>query len=127
MEIRKKIYVQKEAIGPPPTLPEINMILDCDGIIHFGAHRGQEAEIYDWFKKKVIWVEANPKVFLDLKIKTKQFPNQTAYCHLIADKSNKKFVFNISNNDGASSSIHEFGELSVGKKLCGQIKKRSDI
>lgn len=119
----EKIYVQKEAVGPPPTIAEINMLLNCSGIIHFGAHRGQEAEIYDWFKKKVIWIEANPKVFIDLKIKTKQFPNQTAYCHLVSEKSNEEMIFNVSNNDGASSSIHEFGELSVGKKTLWPKKK----
>ena len=26
------------------------------GILHLGAHRGLEAEVYNWFGKKVIWV-----------------------------------------------------------------------
>ena len=44
--------------------------------MHFEAYRGQEAEICEWFRKKVIWKEANLKIFLDLTIKNKQFPNQ---------------------------------------------------
>ena len=31
------------------------------GILHLGAHRGLEAEVYNWFGKQVIWVEALPK------------------------------------------------------------------
>jgi FkbM family methyltransferase len=40
-----------------------------DGVIHVGAHRGEE--IYDYEKlgaKQVIWVEPNPDVFKELEI-----------------------------------------------------------
>lgn len=119
----EKIYVQKEPLGPPPSLLEINLLKNCNGIIHFGAHRGQEAEIYEWFRKKVIWIEANPKIFFDLTIKIKQFPNQVAYNHLITNITGDFYNFNISNNDAASSSIFDFGKLSVGKKNLWPNKK----
>ena len=120
----EKIYVQKEALGPPPSESELNMLRNCNGVMHFGAHRGQEAEIYEWFRKKVIWIEANPKIFFDLNIKIKQFPNQIAYNHLITNKTGNFYNFKISNNDAASSSIFDFGELSVGSKSIWPNKKK---
>ena len=59
----EKIYVQKEALGPPPSESEINMLRNCIDIMHFGAHRSQEAELYEWFRKKDIWIEINSKFF----------------------------------------------------------------
>ena len=47
----------------------IDTLYNCKGIIHIGAHRGSERYIYDWFGKKVIWVEANPNIFDELQIK----------------------------------------------------------
>ena len=37
--------------------------------------------------KKVIWIEANPIIFEDLKLKIMQFVNQSAYNYLITDKN----------------------------------------
>ena len=42
--------------------------MKSNGILHIGAHRGSEAPIYYWFGKDVIWIEANPKIYDDLKI-----------------------------------------------------------
>ena len=38
------------------------------GVLHIGAHLGQEAESYDSANAKVIWVEAIPDVFKQLEI-----------------------------------------------------------
>ena len=51
---------------PPHTL--LNALSTAKGIFHLGAHRGEEAPIYEWFGKKVIWVEANPIIFSELNI-----------------------------------------------------------
>ena len=41
---------------------------DVTGIIHVGAHRGEEVEQYaDMGAKTVIWVEPNPDVFKEMK------------------------------------------------------------
>ena len=41
---------------------------DITGIIHVGAHRGEEVEQYaDMDAKTVIWVEPNPDVFKEMK------------------------------------------------------------
>ena len=42
---------------------------------------------------------------------------------MITDKTGVNYNFNISNNDAASSSIYEFGELSVGNKNLWPNKK----
>ena len=96
---------------------------ECSGILHLGAHRGSESAVYEYFGKKVIWVEANPKIFLDLQINIKKYLFQDAFCCLLSNTDNSKIEFNISNNDGASSSIFKFGELSEGKKKVFGIKK----
>ncbi len=112
----KKISIPNTYTNEPPTQEEVNILHKCKGIFHLGAHRGGEAEIYDWFQKKVIWIEANPKIFEDLEIKIMQFINQSAYNYLISDKNDDNVKFNLSNNDQASSSIFNFGDLSSGKK-----------
>jgi hypothetical protein len=99
------------SLTTPPT-DLIKAIGDCSGILHFGAHRGDEASIYQWFGKKTIWFEANPKIFEDLKINLLKYSFQKAYCELLTDKDNEDYLFNISSNDGASSSIFELGPLS---------------
>ncbi len=119
----EKIYVQKEANTTSPKLIELEILAKCNGILHLGAHRGSEAPIYDWFGKKVIWVEANPKIYFDLKINIEKYINQKGFCYLITDKTGVNYNFNISNNDAASSSIYEFGELSVGNKNLWPNKK----
>ena len=39
------------------------------GVIHVGAHRGEEVNEYeDLGAKQVIWVEANPDVFEEMRV-----------------------------------------------------------
>lgn len=51
--------------------------------MHLGAHKGQEADIYEWFGKKVIWIEAIPEIFDQLKDNLYFYNNQKAYCLLL--------------------------------------------
>ncbi|MDA9629886.1 FkbM family methyltransferase [Candidatus Pelagibacter sp.] len=92
----------------------IEAMVNCSGIIHIGAHRGEEAPIYEWFGKKVLWFEANPLIMNDLKDNIFKYKHQKVFEALILD-SQKKIKFNLSNNDFASSSIFNFGKLSEGK------------
>ena len=78
------------------------------GIIHLGAHRGTEAEIYNWFGKKVIWVEALPETYEYLKDNLYFYKNQQAYCALLSDIDDKIEKFHVSNHDAACSSIFDF-------------------
>ncbi len=76
------------------------------GVIHVGAHLGQEAEYYSENGiEKVIWIEANPKLMKPLQENLKKYPNQYAYHALISDKTAENVKFYI-DNKGAFSSSH---------------------
>lgn len=119
----EKIYIQNEYNLESPDINLLKTMQNCKGILHIGAHRGSESAVYEWFGKKVIWIEANPKIFFDLQINIKQYKYQKAICALLSNKDNEVKTFFISNNDSASSSIYEFGELSDGKNSIWKNKK----
>lgn len=92
--------------------------LRIDGVLHLGAHTGEEAESYARNDVgDVYWVEGNPKLMPHLKRHIKSFTGQHAYQALVADESGKKITFHISSNDTTphnrvdhqSSSILELG------------------
>ena len=99
-----------------PNMHWIKSFMDCAGVIHIGAHRGSEAQVYNWFNKKVIWIEANPYLFEDLNDNILNFHNQKAYLELFGDDE-KKQDFYISNKDAACSSIFDFSDDVKNKKL----------
>lgn len=79
------------------------------GVIHVGAHLGEEAPIYDQLGiKKVVWVEANPYVLPKLAAALEPYPNPVLHA-LITNVVGMKFPFRITNYDGMSSSIFEWG------------------
>lgn len=86
--------------------------MDITGILHVGAHIGEEAEAYDRCGvKKVVWVEGNPELIAELT------RNVSVYKHgviqaLVTDVDKKEVTFNVTNNF-QSSSIYEFGTHSV--------------
>tara|TARA_B100000424_G_scaffold226937_1_gene187565 strand:- start:368 stop:1096 length:729 start_codon:yes stop_codon:yes gene_type:complete len=86
----------------------LKTINESTGIIHLGAHRGTEAEIYNWFGKNVIWIEASPEIFESLKENLFFYKNQKPIQALLNDKDGELINFNISNYDGACSSIFNF-------------------
>lgn len=90
---------------------------EAQGILHLGAHLGQEREIYANLKKPVLWVEAQPNIHSRLQENIKLYPNQKAFCALLGDKDGVQTQFHISNNmDGVSSSIFSFGVYGSGNK-----------
>jgi FkbM family methyltransferase len=75
------------------------------GAIHVGAHEGQERTFYrDIGANPVVWHEANPDMYKRLIRNLSGYKNQEARHHAVSD-FNGKIKFNISNNDGSSSSI----------------------
>jgi FkbM family methyltransferase len=74
------------------------------GILHIGAHKGQEAAYYADLEKPVIWIEANPQLFPVLQRNISAYPNQKAINVLLGDE-NRLVDFYITNNDGLSSSV----------------------
>lgn len=84
--------------------------LDIKGVLHLGASTGQEREIYDnYCKGWVIWIEAIPRVYLELQNNIKSLPQQTAYNACLSNVDGDEVVFNVSNNESQSSSILELG------------------
>lgn len=92
--------------------------LDIDGVLHLGAHTGEEAEAYRRNGVgEVFWVEGNPKLMSVLTEHLRPFPEQYAFNALVADETGKEITFHISSNDTTpahavdhqSSSILELG------------------
>jgi len=76
------------------------------GIVHCGAHLGEEHEYYKEFNiKNVIWIEANPTIYCKL-LQSISEPEYKFYNKLLWSKSKLIKKFNITNN-GQSSSILE--------------------
>jgi len=93
------------------------IILTHRGVLHIGAHYGQEASFYADLGASVIWVEAIPEKYTVLCKKLSEFPNQKAMCALLGSTNKNKIKFYISSNDGASSSIYSFGDNTQFKNL----------
>ena len=103
-----------------PQIQDFEYISKANGILHLGGHRGTEAGIYNWFNKKVLWIEAIPEIFYELELNIQSHFNQRAICTLLGDEDKKKTKFYLSNNDKASSSIFDFSEEIKNKKLWGE-------
>ena len=109
----------------------------ADGILHIGAHYGQEAESYFKSGARVIWFEGMPDVFETLSHRIEIYPNQTAVLAVLGD-SNRLVSFNVTDNQGQSSSVfslakgHRFptkvvSEISLQMKRLDEILKSKDL
>jgi FkbM family methyltransferase len=107
--------------GLQPFVQEF-FIRQSHGILHIGAHEGQEAEAYDRLSKPVIWIEAIPLYFEKLRVNIKSFGNQVALNALLDSKCHNSRDFFITSNNAESSSIYPLAENDYWKGL-----KNSDI
>ena len=73
---------------------------------------------------KVIWIEADPNIFRDLEKNIKAFRNQRSYNCLLTDVDNKKYKFNITKDNGQSSSILKMKKLYLKMYPSAIIKKK---
>ena len=88
-----------------------NILLSKEsGVLHLGAHIGQEIDKYEQLGLKVIWIEANPEIYALLSANLSATPNQRAYCALLSDQDGKEMDFYISSGEAGSSSIYQFGK-----------------
>lgn len=79
--------------------------LKINGIIHIGAHLGQEAALYNQCGiQSVDWFEANPELIPGL-VENVQKYGQRAHNALFTDTDNQACTFNVTSNSGKSSSI----------------------
>lgn len=87
---------------------------ELKGIIHIGASEGQERDLYKKHSLNVLWIEPIPSVYKNLQRNIQNYPNQISINSLVTDKDNFEYDFNISSNNGESSSIFE---LSLHKTI----------
>lgn len=87
-----------------------NIVKSSDsGVLHIGAHVGQEAQFYDSAQTNVIWVEAIPQIYTQLKRNIDKYHNQKAYNFLLGKKNQSQVKFFVSSNQAVSSSIYRLG------------------
>src|SRR5689334_14761820 len=97
-------HVRRNAELPtPPICSFHDFLASARGVIHVGAHAGQERDIYG--DLPVVWIEALPLVFNVLCERIADKPNQRAFQYLIAD--GKRHKFGLSSNACQSSSIFD--------------------
>lgn len=100
-----------------------NLIAGSKGVLHVGAHTGQEAEEYFKLGMNVVWIEADPLSYQRLKQNIAKYPAQSAIHALVASVQGETVEFYISSNDGLSSSLFRVGpesgfpQLSMNKQI----------
>lgn len=76
------------------------------GVFHIGANTGQEAQQYlDKGVENQIWIEPIPEIFEQLQKNIESNPHALAIQACVSNKSLQTVVFNITNNNGESSSF----------------------
>jgi len=84
--------------------------VDVKGVLHVGAHLAEEAEVYESVNSGTVWwVEANPSVLPKIEQKISRFRDQWLIHALVYSEDGAELEFNVTNYDGMSSSIYEFG------------------
>lgn len=103
--------------------------LKITGLLHVGAHLAEEASMYaNAGIRDVWWIEANPRVQRKILQTLRAFPGQRLIEALVYEKDGVKLDFNVTNYDGMSSSILEFGthpEFSPDTKFVEKLRLRT--
>jgi FkbM family methyltransferase len=86
------------------------IITTSGGVLHLGAHVGQERDFYSKLKLKIMWVEANPKMYEILLQNLSDYSDQVALLALLGSTNKTGVKFYLSSNEYASSSIYKFGK-----------------
>src|SRR4051812_25253949 len=82
--------------------------MQVHGVLHVGAHLGEEAAQYAALGVPVWWVEANRAVVPKLVANLSPWPDQHVIVALVTDQDDSDAEFHVTNYDGMSSSIFEF-------------------
>ena len=81
--------------------------------MHIGASHGEEREAYRQAGVEyVLWVEAIPEIYDKLIANISDYRGHAASCACVHEIAGLELDFNVSSNDGQSSSIFEFGTHS---------------
>jgi len=83
--------------------------LRIEGVIHCGARLGEERDAYASVGcSNVWWVEGNPYIIHRLKANVESYGHRVIQA-LLTNEDHGRRTFNITNNEGMSSSVFEFG------------------
>jgi FkbM family methyltransferase len=93
------------------------ILIGSKGVLHIGAHEGQEANYYKDLGLRVMWVEAIPEKYKILKKRLLTFSEQKCVNALLGSQNQKNIKFFLSSNDSQSSSIYDFGNQVQVKNL----------
>jgi FkbM family methyltransferase len=89
---------------------------DIKGILHLGAHLGEEAKDYhDARIDRVIWVEGNPSLVSQLKENVAAYPENQVFNLLVSDRDNASVNFNVTEFSQSSSIL----DLGITKEIHG--------
>lgn len=96
----------------PEFAKEVNesLLSESKGVLHIGAHEGQEAGVYGRFNLNVLWIEGDSSILPSLEKNILAFPRQRAINALLGDVSGREVDFYRSSNNGQSSSLFKFGK-----------------
>jgi FkbM family methyltransferase len=100
-----------------------NNNIEVTGVLHIGSHECQEFHYYknrlNISPENMIWIDANPSIVKYNK--AMGIPN--AYHAVITDKDDDTITFNISSNNGESSSIFELKHHAVAYPYINYVDK----
>lgn len=88
------------------------MVGRVNGILHAGAHLAEEAPDYERVFGSALpvwWVEANPAVTTKINAVLQNYKNQILLDGMVAEVDGAERSFHVSNYDGMSSSLLDFG------------------
>lgn len=95
------------------------------GVIHIGGHWAEEANIYYTNGiSKSVWIEADPSSFEVMKRNLQSYSDVICLNYCVSDQDDKEVIFNVSNNEGQSSSILE---LEYHKQAHPEVRYLSNI
>lgn len=104
--------------------------MKANGVLHLGAHLAEEAPSYDHVfpRVPVWWIEAIPDLIPKVERQIAAYPAQKVVQGLVYSEPGVELAFNVTNYDGMSSSIFEFGthpDFSPDTLFVQQLKLRS--
>ena len=104
-----KRLVRRDRPAPSPAATDA-YLPNVTGVIHIGAHTGQESDQYLQHQLDVLWIEANPNLMPSLQKTIRSRPQQQAICYLVSDRDVETVDFHVADNNGASSSIFQIAD-----------------
>jgi FkbM family methyltransferase len=89
--------------------PFRGFLRQVSGVIHVGAHVGQERHLYSQYGLRVLWIEPLPELFAALTKNIVSTPKQRAIRALVTDVDGAACSFHVTSNEGGSSSVFPLG------------------